>query len=287
MEIMIRIDWISITDKKPEKIKSSAHPSLQDRHWIECPGKNGYNVGQKHATGVREYVNYNRDDMGKHIVYSSKALDRIKDSMNISASDILIHHINEGHNVARLDLAVDFIGYGVVVEDFIFAFKNGYAKTKLRKASVIESLTDSGQTLYIGSMKKRKNLVRIYNKGCQTGTHDDWVRVELQIMGKKATSTALEIATSEHIKESIIAIIKGVANFPTVSAWNSLVTDINEIKMSTIPKEQGDTEKWLMKQVAPAMARTLVLNIDFWIQFKMEVSQIMAGSLDGEKSGMG
>ena len=269
MEILIRIDWISCTDKKPLENKSSYHPSLQDGIWEECSGKNGYNIGQKHATGTRQYINYNRLDMGQHVVYSSKSLDRIKAMKNISGTDVLIHHINEGHNIARLDLAIDFLGYGAKVENFIFAFQNGYAITKLRKASVIQSLTDNGETLYIGSMKKRKNLVRIYNKGAEQGTDNDWTRVELQIMGKKATSTAMTIATSEDIKTTILGIIRSVIDFPTVSVWKSLTSDIQKIKMSSIPKTQGDTEKWIMTQVLPALARTIVLNADFWVHFKL------------------
>lgn len=271
MEILIRIDWISVTDKKPSEFKGSSHPSLQDANWEECNGKNGYNIGQKHVTGVREYKNYSRNDMGCHIVYSSKALDRIKNMRNIGGTDVLLHHIKSGHNIARLDLAIDFVGYGLAVDDFVFAFNNGFVKTKLRKASVIQSLTGGGSTLYIGSMKKRKNLVRVYDKGAEQGISANWVRVELQVMGKKATSTGKTIAMSENIKETIIGLILGVIDFPTISAWKQLTEDTSEIKMSTIPKEQGDTERWIMKQVVPAMRRTIVLNADFWVQFQMAV----------------
>lgn len=269
MEISIRIDWISVTDKEQNIEKVSAHPSIFDGNWIECAGKNGYNVGAKHVTGVREYRNYSRIDMGTHIVYSSKALDRINEMNNISASDILIHHIRSGHHIARLDLAIDFIGYGVPVGQYIDAFKNGEVKTRLRNASIIKSLTTEATTLYLGSMKKRKNLVRVYNKGAEMGIDLDWIRVELQIMGKKATSTGVEIAHSEDIERTIIGVVKGVVDFGTISSWNALTNDIGKIKMSTIPKTQGDTEAWLMNQVLPALVRTCVLNLGFWVQFKM------------------
>ena len=273
MEILIRIDWISITDKRMKPFEVSAHPCLADEDWSECAGKNGYNVGGKHITGVREYRNYSRSDMGCHVVYSSKSLDRIKEMKNISGTDVLIHHIRAGHNVARIDLAIDFINYGATVEAFTFAFTHGYVKTKLRKASIIRSLVSEGSTLYIGSMKKRKNLVRVYDKGAEQGSDDNWVRVELQVMGKKATGVGIKICNSENIKETIIGIILGVVDFPTVDVWKNLTRDTDKIQMSSIPKEQGDTEKWLMKQVVPALSRTIVLNMNFWIQFKMALNR--------------
>lgn len=273
MEILIRIDWISVTDKKPITPQPSAHPSLMDKNWQECAGKNGYNVGQKHVTGVREYRNYSRVDMGRHTVYSSKALDRIKQMINISGTDVLIHHINEGHTVARLDLAIDFIGYATPVGQFVDAYLNGEVTTKLRTASVVKSLTNGGETLYLGSLKKRKNLIRVYNKGAEQGVDIDWIRVELQIMGKKATSTGKEICKSENIKETIIGIIKNIVDFKTVAIWKELTSLTQDVQMSSIPKSQGDTEAWLMNQVIPALGRTVVLNIEFWIQFKLNLSE--------------
>lgn len=275
MEILIRIDWISITDKMPNEFKTSAHSCLSDGNWHECAGKNGYNVGQKHVTGVREYRNYNRKDMGRHIVYSSKALDRIKEMKNVSGTDVLIEHIKNGHSVARLDLAIDFIEYGLSVNDFVDAFTDGQVKTRLRKASVIKSLVNSSQTLYLGSLEKRKNLIRIYDKGVEQNIDMNWIRVELQIMGKKATLTGVELSKSENIKEAIICIIQGIADFPTIDVWRKLTSSKEFVKMSTIPKAQGDTEKWLMTQVIPALSRTIVLNMDFWVQFQLalEVAQ--------------
>ena len=275
MEILIRIDWISVTDKNPNWRKTSVHPSI-DGKWTDDSPRLGYTLAQKHETGVVAYKNFERPDMGRHVIYSSKTLDRIQEMYKIGGTDILIHHIKSGHNVARLDLAVDFRGYGAHVSDFVTAFKTGNVKTKLRTATIVTSLTQhrkfSGDTLYIGSMKKRKNLVRVYDKAAEQGKMGDWVRVELQIMSKKATSTAKMLTESENIKSDIIAIIRGVADFPTVECWRQLTVDIDSIKMETIPKTIGDTERWLLKQVVPALSRTIILNVDFWIKFKLALS---------------
>lgn len=269
MAILIHIDWISVTDKHPDPHLSSAHSILSDNGWKKTNAKNGYTLGQKHVTTVTEYKNLDRPDMGNHVIYSSKSLDRMLHMYDISGCELLQHHISEGHNVARLDLAIDFKGFGVTVGDFVDCFNRGAVKTKLRTATVISSLTGGGDTFYLGSMKKRKNLVRVYDKGKEQGTGDDWVRVELQIMGKKATSTGKIVSSSDDIESEIIGIIKGVVDFQGVSVWDLLTHDQLQVSMESESKKQGDTERWLMTQVIPALGRTVVLNIDFWIQFQI------------------
>ena len=51
--------------------------------------------------------------------------------------------------------------------------------------------------------------------------------------------------------------------------------------MTAIPKTQGDTEKWLMKQVVPALARTIVLNLEFWIQFQLALKDELPDDILG------
>jgi len=274
--ITILIDWISTTNKKRETLSNSTHTALLDGLWVECKGKNGYTLGQKHATGVRVYKNNDRPDMGQHTVYSGKTLSKIESDYKMRPIELLQYHMSEGHTVARLDLAIDFKGYETDVQDFVDALNNGNAVTRLRSATVVNSLTGGGQTLYIGSMKKRKNLIRIYDKGAENGTGADWVRVELQIMGKKATSTARDISDCDDFEGTVLSVIKSIVNFPTVTVWKKLMSDQLEYSMKPVSKQIGDTEKWIMKQVLPALARTIVLDIDFWVQFKYSLQMEIA-----------
>ena len=267
--ITILIDWISATDLNPKYDKSSSHSALHDGNWSEAKGKNGYNLAQKHITGLVEYQNLKREDMGKHIVISGKTLQKIKDNYMLTEIDLLQYHISEGHSITRLDCAIDFKGYGLTVEEFVRAFESGNVTTKLRTATVIHSLTGAGDTLYIGSMKKRKNLVRVYDKAKELGVDGDWIRVELQIMGKKATTTGKLITRTENLESDILGIIKSVCDFKTVAVWDLLMNDQLQVKMQSEPKKLGDTEKWLIKQVIPALSRTIVLNVGFWAQFTM------------------
>lgn len=284
MGVSILIDWISATDKTGRGVAKTFPPLLSGDDWAECGGKNGYTLGQKHLTGTRVYTNQKRPDMGNHIIYSGKTLDKIGVNMGMSSVDLIKYHIDSGHTIARLDLAIDFIGYSLWVDDFVQAFEKSEAKTLLRSATLLKSLTNEGETLYIGSMKKRKNLVRIYNKGIETGMSQDWVRVELQIMGKKATLAGREVAETRTIEESILSLIKGVIDFPTVPVWNMLMHDQLSAKMSLSSSKATSTETWLFNQVVPSLARVIVLNTEFWGQFVMALKEELPSGHDFDKN---
>jgi hypothetical protein len=264
------IDWISATSHKPGgQLHYIAHPALRDYDgWKVCSGANGYTHGSKHETGTRLYINYERNDMGKHIIYSGKAIGRIKEMFDISAFYLLRHHIESGHNIARIDIALDFLHTGVKVEDFVFAFDNKTITTRLRSATIVKSLTDAGYTFYLGSRKKRKKLVRIYDKGAETGTGLDWVRVELQLMGKPATQVGKMIATHSSMESVMLRAIKDVLDCPTILVWRDAFSGKEPIKLQSESDIAGDTREWLESQVFSSLKREISLDAKWWVKYK-------------------
>lgn len=270
MAISIHIDWISATEKiRGDVQQDTVHPLIRDSQWVECTPRNGYTLGQKSAEGVTIYKNDSRPDMGRHIIYSGKVLEKIRGVKMLHSIDVLRWHISQGHSITRIDLAIDFKGWRASVQTYIDAFNKGECKTRLRSAQVVQSLTGGGDTLYIGSMKKRKNLVRIYDKAKELGVSGDWIRVELQIMGKKATGVSKQVSRADDTESTILGLIKSVIDFPSVGLWSMLMSGQIEVKIESIPKVQGDTELWLIKQCAPALARVVSLDVDFWFQFRL------------------
>lgn len=271
MATRLIIDWISATSHKmPRQFHYVAHPALKDYDdWKVCNGANGYTHGTKHHTGVKLYINYERPDMGRHIIYSGKTIQRIREMYDVSAFDILAHHIANGHNVARIDLAIDFIETGVTVEDFKQAFEQGHITTRLRSANIVKSLTDKGYTLYIGSQVRRKKLVKIYDKGAETGTGLDWIRVEVQLMGKPATQVSKQIVTDRDVADVMLRSIKDVLDCPTIRVWNEVFSRKEPIKLQSESDIAGNTREWLDKQVFPALRREISLDAEWWIQYKL------------------
>lgn len=248
------------------------HPALHDwENWDDASGRNGYTAGAKHQSGVMIYQNENRVDMGTHCVYSGKTLTRINQMYNVNSMDVLKHHIESGHNIARIDIALDFFGGSLTVEDFQQSFLRGEAITKLRSASVIKSLTDRGHTFYIGSKKRRKKLVRIYDKSAEQNWDFNCIRVEVQLMGKPATKTSIEAVRGESVGKVLLGSIKDVIDFPLITEWNTVMETSDSIQIGTEYEGVGDTKKWLEESVRMCLIRQAVLDLNWWTQYKLDI----------------
>ena len=280
MATQLIIDWISITSHDLYPLQSYAtHPILHDwENWKLTNGKNGYNQGAKHDIGVTAYKNSERPDMGTHAIYSGKTIKRMMEVYEISAFDLLKHHISSGHNIARIDLALDFLNCGLTVSDFVTAFEHNQIITRLRSATVLKSLVDDGYTFYLGSRKKRKKLVRIYNKGAETGTGADWVRVELQLMGKPATQIGKLITCGDDLEGAMLRAIKDVLDCPTIDAWRDAFSGKEPIRLQSESDIAGATKVWLEKQVFKALQREISLDWHWWIQYKMALENKQTGA---------
>ncbi len=268
------LDWIAVTDRNNRRSLSySSHPLLHDFHnWLPIGGQNGYTEGAKHPLGIRVYRNPLRNDMGTHTIYSGKAITKMNEMYGIEGIDILKHHIKNGHTVARLDVALDFVNTGLTVEQFQEQFMMGYCETRLRSASEVRNLTGAGHTFYIGSRKTRKKLIRVYDKAAEQNIEGDWLRVELQLMGKVATSISKKMYESSDTKAVLLGAIKDVVHFPHIFTWSQTFQDASEVHLGSNSSEKGKTQEWLMKQCLPALAKQIVVDHAFWMQFKLALN---------------
>lgn len=272
----LSIDWISTTAKKYFKGEYYAHPSLHDwENWQECNGVNGYTTGAKHTTGVRTYSNSNRTDMGKHTVYSGGALRRVEQYNGTSAYDVLEYHSQSGHSFTRIDLAIDFFNSGLSIDRFESDFMEGKVDTRIKSASMVKSLTSDGYTLYIGSRKKIKKLVTVYDKAAERGLNGDWIRVETRVMGKPATVAAETIRMDNSKGRALLMVVKSVIDFNCIQEWNNIMSDVNKAEIGSISSDKGDVRKWLINQCVPALAKELILEPDFADEFNDALKQKM------------
>ena len=268
-DVRLSIDWISTTSHKREaNLAYASYPELNDwENWKSCTPRNGYTIGARHTTGVSSYANMNRTDMGTHSIYTSKSLKRIEQMNGTSGIDILKYHVENGHSIARVDIALDFINFGFDVQDFADSWRNGDCVTRLRSCNEVRGLDTDGHTLYIGSQKTRKKLIRIYNKGAEQELNVDWIRCELQLMGKPATNLGLLWIASDDSEQFLLKAIKEIVDFPMINGWNMVFSGVQPIKIGSQSNEKGDTRDWLLNQVIPSLARECVLDAEFWIQF--------------------
>lgn len=268
--IIAGIDWLSVTDTIGT---TPTHYSIEGiDNWKQINGRLGYDKGLKHVTGVTRLSSSTRRDMGVHSIYTGKAMKRIEKDMKVTPMELLKHHLANHDNVARIDFSLDFINCGIVVNDFVDAWYAGNVITRAKSATYVKSITHAGSTFYVGSQKKRKKLLRVYDKGAEQGMSDvDWLRVELQIMGKPATTAGKGLVSSVDKPTYIAQAIAGYADFRTILPFQRAKNGDETIEIGSISSNKGDTRDWLENSVIPSLAREIVADSEYWVQFCLKL----------------
>lgn len=269
METQLIIDWISITShKKKDTMSYACYPALHDwENWELASGRNGYNEGAKHETGAMVYRNSNRLDMGIHVVYSGKTLQRIQEYFGVSPYDIVEYHSVQRDNFARMDIALDIKNTDLTVQMFVDEYKENRCITKLRTASEIKNIGSDGHTFYIGSTKKRKKLMRIYDKKAETNTSINWIRIEAQIMGKPATELTKLMYLEEAITRVMLGALFDIADFPMIEIWKDIIDGKSVVNLGASNKQSSDTRKWLNSVVFKSILKESELDVQWFDEY--------------------
>jgi hypothetical protein len=261
------IDWISVTHKG---LGSAPMPDSLPKESVSSTGHNGYTSAKKYLTGVVEMLNPQRPDMGIHVIYSGKVLDTIQARYGVTRDEILRFHTTLAGRIARIDFAIDIRGYNLNLNTLWEQLEQGQAITKSSHTRT-QSGYDKGDTVYVGSRKTRKKLLRAYDKAKETGDFvSDYKRVELECRQDVARNATALYQDNNYQTDTILAMVRSFCDFPLCDIWSSILT-VNAEKIPVGDKSIGNTEKWLLEQVAPAFARALVSNPDFYEVFKDRV----------------
>jgi len=263
----LRIDWLSVTSRS---WGATPHNDLDNAVSQESKGAMGYTKAVKYVvSGVLVMHNPDNAKMGKHIVYSGNALS-ILENLGTQAIEILKYHLDQGHMIARIDIAIDVYDSELSIEALATMAKEGKHSTNSKTYLHING--SAGETLYIGSLKNRKKLLRIYDKGAESETSENWKRVELEAHGKSATMIGKELIMGG--LAVVPSIIKGFCDFPENPEWVS-VTGNEFLAVRVKDEKTNDTVKWLMEVVAPAFARQALADETLIKRWTVEVLTLM------------
>lgn len=287
MDTRLSIDWISCTSHG--RLKNGfrfCYPTLTNHtQWEAVKGMMGYDNAYRHTTGVLMLKSSKREDMGTHIVHSGKALSRINERWQRNALSLLEFYVNNGASIARVDIAVDIYNSGMDIASLAKQLKSKKCVTRSKSGLFIESMDGQGDTLYVGSIKKRKKLLRIYDKGAESGVGGDWIRVEYEVHGKPATQASIEIIESIDRADTMIRIVKGYADFPDDKIWDEIFGGVAPVYLGSQTSSDGDTEDWLMNTVAKVVGRRVALDDTFLSRFMERVAVFEL--VEGTKSLLG
>jgi hypothetical protein len=222
-------------------------------------GTMGYTSAKRYHSGAIEQYNPLNPSMGIHVTYSSQAILKACEEFICEQDEILLYLATNG-NISRLDLAMDIDNIRIDIRSVFHELLQGVIKSRAKIFDYVES-AQSGQeigarTAYIGSMKKRKKLLRIYDKGMQMNLERYKTRLELETHGAIAKNAASGVLSHIHaIPQAIAGMIKGYADFTESEELGKFFTNVSAIKLALPQYKKSDTAKWLIEVVAPTLAR--------------------------------
>lgn len=258
MKLRVAIDWLNFTASwtKNKLPREHAYPVLCQ--FSQVKALHGYREAIQNTLGTRIMWNDDRRDMGVHVMYSGGTLNAHLDN-GITAQQIAAFHRENGDSCRRIDVAIDVIDGKLDIKAHYELIDHGYNLPNKRKSTLMQS--GSGVTMYIGS-RTSDLFMRVYDKGAERGTDDNWKRVEIEVKGNRAMFFCNMLVNEDQLAvgETARQVIKGMADFPTM-AWQKIVGD-EPLTLTKGENRDKDTRRWLLEQVAPAMGRYLAASGD-------------------------
>lgn len=251
MEINFTIDWLAYTCKLQDKFKPWDYAYPTGVLFTDETPSHGYAECIGNACFARIQWNKNRVEMGCHVQYSGKSLN-VYQINGVQKEAVNRYHVARDNKCTRMDLAIDVHNSNLNIRSLYAQLKRGTAETRFKTWNIIDG--PNGTTLYLGS-RQSEQFIRIYDKGLEQGTRDNWKRVEMELKGSRSEMFAKEITglSPDGIAQRARQGIKSLVEFPTAT-WREIVGDL-AIGIASAKEGKTDTVAWLLSLVAPAMGR--------------------------------
>jgi len=243
------IDWLSVTSKHGRGTLSprSILGKFEEKH-----GRFGYKNLYCYESGVEHLWSPDRE--GTHIIYNGSTLKTIAPLYTIQG--LVQFHVDMGHRVSRIDTAVDIFDSQVKPKEFAKEWSKGNVKTHAKAGLFISDPQGvNGDTFYVGSMKRRRKLFRVYDKGREQKVDRDWLRIEMQWGQGAAVNASKQIANSSDLGATIKGQIRGFVEFRH-RLFQDIICAHSSLKVNhNIPVGVPARLKWLYESVLPALVK--------------------------------
>jgi len=293
MELFTGLDWISVTFPYayPQRWRSCIHPADTNSK-REIKPHNGYTHSTIYESGATESANDNRPDMGIHVVYSANAIAQMQQLYGVNQKQLL-EHLCDSAKMTRMDVMLDCLDSGLDIKKLYHMALEGNVETQARSIGFQESATtgdtNGAETCYVGSLKKRKKLLRVYDKGAQTGELIDLKRFELELHRDSARDAAkrLQAVNLSDWSIHIAGLIRGYCFWPDDKTVAKIFADFAAMKIAVPSVPTGNTLKWLLDVCAPVLAREAIMDSSLIIEFMHRVNEELTaqGAVDTRGTG--
>lgn len=265
------IDWLSITIPGNRKWKNF----IPLAEWeLEGKGRHGY--GQRwrdKRTGATIETASTRDEMGTHITLSGDVLRAMRADLG-ATDETIIERVREfDGKCSRVDVNIDIHGGKLTPKALSDDLKHGCAKIPARKWRFIAGHDGDieGDAVDTGSPKSDVRF-RFYDKTAEQCIKDGeaWVRLELQLRRAyaKACMAKLSAGSVAPVVAGYIGNYLAWANEEYLEALSMEASDVPEIE-----RKEGNRKRWLLGQVAHALASELAIDPYFREKFDASVNE--------------
>ena len=248
------LDWVSVTYRDGFPLIEVVPPAVGHTAFIrKSHGRYGYKHLYQNEYGV-SVMTGGDPRQGIHMVLTGDTLQTLRKA-GVTDRQLCQHiEANKG-NVARLDLALDLHNCRLTVDDLAGAHEGGELDTHAKKATQVRSLGAPDATFYLGS-RSSDRFLRAYNKAAQMGVVDmgSWLRLELETKKLRARALTGAVAAHENTRTVVNAAIGDFMSYPKNEELTKALAD-NDAGLLPVERKVTDTYRWLIDQVAPAMAR--------------------------------
>lgn len=275
------IDWLSITIPSGQNWRNFI--PFSDLY-LTGKGRHGYGKSYvDRRTGATIETASTRDDMGTHMTLSGGVLNAMRDDLGM-IDDALIRRMYEWDaKCSRIDLAIDVYGASLTPKDLNAELLGHSAHLPARTWRFIDghSAGVNGQTLDTGSPKSDRRF-RFYDKAAEQRIKDGeaWVRLELQLRRLYAKSVAGSCAENG-VKATITGTIGAYLSWENTE-YHEILTGESSVA-PVIPRRDGNRKRWLLGQVAKALADECVIDPFFRERFNQAVNLFYEQRLDKDK----
>lgn len=211
------------------------------------------------------FVDFARPEQKIGVRYQGNELEYWR-SLGYSDEKLIQFVEKIGATTSRVDIAFDFRGYGIDPLRIYADWERGSFATKARKVfPYTEAIKqpdmsiDKATTLYIGS-RSSEFCFRIYEKGKEQKTAEDWQRVEIELKGDRAIAAMYDMA--QHGVGAVgVSLIQKTITKCSYRFWKDL-QQFGSVPVTPTRRKDTNRELWLVNMVLPVLYQQMIDDLD-------------------------
>jgi hypothetical protein len=263
------LDWLSCTFS--QLINPSYIFPLMDWHYIGR-GQHGYRAKYISRNTGAEFQTDSADQaMGSHLQFSGSVLENARRELGATDDGLARKLVQLGAKSSRIDLTINVHGGQITPSTMRDELKQGTCKALATSYRFIEGKNGNieGDTLYIGSPASDRQF-RCYNKAAEIGVVDGeaWVRFELELR-RVVANGAFQSCGTNGVSETVSGHMGHFINWDNAE-FNSALGN-KGVEPADIPRKATNRQRWLLGQVAQALAKEIDLDVEFKALFDLAV----------------